>query len=187
DISVGDVVAMRYDPATVAFYAKSANPEASAETTANDGAATEAVANHRTKAGAASRIRAAASSFKSNNPKKAMKRKNVAQSEAVTNTVNRATHATPLSVPKTDMPMSELPVAFRRVAAVAGDEIVLSRLSDELFRIEKDHFWLLADNLAVPAKEAIDSRTIGPVHRNYILERALFVVRPEEDHGPIQS
>ncbi|CAI5479056.1 unnamed protein product [Closterium sp. Yama58-4] len=80
-----------------------------------------------------------------------------------------------LLVPKSDIPLSELPIAFRRVAAVAGDEIVSSQPSDEPIRIEKDHFWLLADNLAVPAKEAIDSRTIGPVHKNYIFERALYM------------
>ncbi|CAI5528549.1 unnamed protein product [Closterium sp. Naga37s-1] len=117
-----------------------------------------------------------------------MKRKRVDQSEAATNTVNRTTHAPPpLSPPKSGIPLSELPIVFRRVVAVAGDEMVSSQPSDEPFRIEKGHFWLLADNLAVPAEEAIDSRTIGPVHKNYIFERALYVVRSEEDHGPIRS
>ncbi|GJP37771.1 hypothetical protein CLOM_g14070 [Closterium sp. NIES-68] len=82
---------------------------------------------------------------------------------------------------------NQLPFVFRRVAAVAGDEMVSSQPSDEPLRIEKDHFWLLADNPAVPAKEALDSRTIGPVHIKDIAGRALYVMRSAVDHEPIQN
>ncbi|CAI5479053.1 unnamed protein product [Closterium sp. Yama58-4] len=206
EISVGDVVVMRYDPAKAASYAKSANPEVSAEATANDGTATAkagtatgVTSTKGKKAGDVPQLVVTAASFKSNNPKKLMKRKKMAQSEAATSTASRKTDAdtsaadasspssSSSSASQADTPQNPLKAAFRRVAAVAGDEIVSSRPSDEPFRIEKDHFWLLADNLAVPAKEAIDSRTIGPVHKSYILERALYVVRSEDDHGPIQN
>ncbi|CAI7885176.1 unnamed protein product [Closterium sp. NIES-53] len=70
---------------------------------------------------------------------------------------------------------SSFPVIFRRVAAIPGDEMVSSQSSDEPFRIEKDQFWVLADNPAVPVKEALDSRTLGPVHVRDMVGRALYV------------
>ncbi|CAI5464120.1 unnamed protein product [Closterium sp. Yama58-4] len=83
---------------------------------------------------------------------------------------------------------TEKPTAvFRRVAAVAGDEIVSSQPSDEPIRIEPNHFWVLADNPDVPAEEAWDSRTFGPVHLEDVLGRAVYVVRSMHDHGPIQN
>ncbi|CAI5946243.1 unnamed protein product, partial [Closterium sp. NIES-65] len=78
-------------------------------------------------------------------------------------------------------------VVFRRVAAVAGDEIASFQPSDAPFQIEPNHFWVLADNPDVPAKEAWDSRTIGPVHLEDVLGRAMYVVRSMHDHGPVQN
>ncbi|CAI5464116.1 unnamed protein product [Closterium sp. Yama58-4] len=82
---------------------------------------------------------------------------------------------------------SSFPVIFRRVAAVEGDEMVSSQPSDEPFRIDKDQYWVLADNPAVPAKEALDSRTLGPVHVRDMVGRALYVVRSALDHEPIHN
>ncbi|CAI5479050.1 unnamed protein product [Closterium sp. Yama58-4] len=79
------------------------------------------------------------------------------------------------------------PVVFRRVAAVEGDEMVSSQPSDAPFRIEKKQFWVLADDPAVPAKEALDSRTLGPVHVRDMVGRALYVVRSALDHEPIHN
>ncbi|CAI5508624.1 unnamed protein product [Closterium sp. Naga37s-1] len=227
EISVGDVVVMRYDPAKIVSSTNSAHPNLAPDATANVGTAMGVTATEEKKSGDVSQLVTAAS-FKTNNPKKLMKRKKLAQTQAATSTVTRRTDAatgaayasssssspssSPASSPSSsssslafsssssssssasqaDTSQNPLKAAFRRVAAVAGDEIVSSRPSDEPFRIEKDHFWLLADNLAVPAKEAIDSRTIGPVHKSYILERALYVralhmVRSEDEHGPIRS
>ncbi|CAI5507543.1 unnamed protein product [Closterium sp. Naga37s-1] len=62
-------------------------------------------------------------------------------------------------------------VVFRRVAAVAGDEIESPQPSDAPFRIEDNHFWVVADNPDVPAQEAWDSRTFGPVHVEDVLGR----------------
>ncbi|CAI5528548.1 unnamed protein product [Closterium sp. Naga37s-1] len=73
------------------------------------------------------------------------------------------------------------------VAAVAGDEIVSSQPSDEPIRIEDNHFWVLADNPDVPAQEAWDSRTFGPVHLEDVLGRTMYVVRSMHDHGPIKN
>ncbi|GJP37770.1 hypothetical protein CLOM_g22186 [Closterium sp. NIES-68] len=89
--------------------------------------------------------------------------------------------------PEAEAAPAPVPFVFRRVAAVAGDEMVSSQPSDEPVRIERNHFWLLADNPAVPAKEALDSRTIGPVHIRDIVGRALYVVRSAVDHEPIQN
>ncbi|CAI5479049.1 unnamed protein product [Closterium sp. Yama58-4] len=82
---------------------------------------------------------------------------------------------------------SSFPVIFRRVAAVPGDEMVSSQPSDEPFRIGKDQFWVVADNPVVPAKEALDSRTLGPVHVRDMVGRALYVVRSALDHEPIHN
>ncbi|GJP37766.1 hypothetical protein CLOM_g14065 [Closterium sp. NIES-68] len=191
DISVGDVVAMRFDPSKVTTRSD-ANP-------VNTEATTEAAAREEPPIGTAARPKPALS-FKANNPKKARRRERAAQAKAAIPASGSANleaaaaaaaaagldheGSTPGEAESADKP---LPIAFRRVAAVAGDEMVSSQPSDEPFRIEKDHFWLLADDPAVPAKEAIDSRTLGPVRLDYISGRALYVVRSAVDHEPIQN
>ncbi|CAI5528545.1 unnamed protein product [Closterium sp. Naga37s-1] len=114
----------------------------------------------------------------------------VSAASAAASPASPAASASPASASASASPAASatpFPVIFRQVAAIPGDEMVSSQPSDEPFRIEKKQFWVLADSPAVPAKEALDSRTLGPVHVRDMVGRALYVVRSALDHEPIHN
>ncbi|XP_051213086.1 mitochondrial ATP-independent inner membrane protease subunit 2 [Lolium perenne] len=75
----------------------------------------------------------------------------------------------------------------RRLAAVEGYEIVSTDEKDEPFVLDKDQCWVVADNQALKAKEARDSRLFGPVPMTDIVGRVIYSLRTAVDHGPVDN
>ncbi|XP_004495095.1 mitochondrial ATP-independent inner membrane protease subunit 2-like [Cicer arietinum] len=75
----------------------------------------------------------------------------------------------------------------RRLAATEGYEMASTDEKDEPFVLEKDQCWVVAENEKLKVKEAIDSRTFGPVHMTNIVGRVLYCLRSAVDHGRVQN
>ena len=73
----------------------------------------------------------------------------------------------------------------RRVAGLAGDELVSDNSGDEAMRIPGDHCWVIRDNDA--ATESPDSRMFGPLSLEHILGRVMYAIRSATDHGRVVS
>ncbi|CAI5507551.1 unnamed protein product, partial [Closterium sp. Naga37s-1] len=203
-LSVGDVVGFHVDPTRVsaAFASASpapaapASPAASVSPASAFPAASASASEAASPASASAASRAAAgnepASFDPESTAKAKAAKakaapSVESTQKANTEGSDSKHSDSEATAKAKAARSSFPVIFRRVAAVPGDEMLSSQPSDEPFRIEKDHFWVLADNPAVPVKEALDSRTLGPVHVRDMVGRALYVVRSALDHEPIHN
>ncbi|CAK9199579.1 unnamed protein product [Sphagnum troendelagicum] len=83
-----------------------------------------------------------------------------------------------------DDPEREL---VRRVAALEGDEMVSSNDDDEGFKLEPGTCWVLCDNEGISPKEAVDSRTFGPLRMSNIIGRAIYYSRSAVEHGFVQN
>ncbi|KEH42520.1 putative peptidase S24/S26A/S26B/S26C, peptidase S24/S26, beta-ribbon domain-containing protein [Medicago truncatula] len=75
----------------------------------------------------------------------------------------------------------------RRLAATEGYEMASTDEKDESFVLEKDQCWVVAENEKLKAKEAIDSRTFGPIHITNIVGRVLYCLRSAGDHNRVQN
>lgn len=75
----------------------------------------------------------------------------------------------------------------RRLAAIEGYEMVSTDEKDEPFILDKDQCWVLADNESIKAKEARDSRTLGPLPMTDIVGRVIYSLRTPVDHGPVPN
>ncbi|XP_052171287.1 uncharacterized protein LOC127787339 isoform X2 [Diospyros lotus] len=75
----------------------------------------------------------------------------------------------------------------RRLAAIEGYEMVSTDEKDEPFVLEKNECWVLSDNENLKPKEAVDSRTFGPVLMTDIVGRVIYCLRTAVDHGPVQN
>lgn len=73
----------------------------------------------------------------------------------------------------------------RRVAGLAGDELVSDRQGDRSMRIPGDHCWVVRDNEA--AHDSPDSRKFGPLSIEHILGRVMYAIRSATDHGRVVS
>ena len=73
----------------------------------------------------------------------------------------------------------------RRVAGLAGDELVSDNVGDAAMRIPGDHCWVVRDNDA--AAECPDSRKFGPLSLEHILGRVMYAIRSATDHGRVVS
>lgn len=70
----------------------------------------------------------------------------------------------------------------RRVAALAGDEMMSDRAGDAPFQIPGDHCWVVRDN---EHADAPDSRAFGPLSLEFILGRVMYAIRSATDHGRV--
>ncbi len=70
---------------------------------------------------------------------------------------------------------SEPPLGIRRVAAVAGDELIASD-DGEVMVVPPGCVWLTCDNSSGEVASRIDSRVVGPVSLYDVLGRALSIV-----------
>ncbi|GAB2282242.1 hypothetical protein Dimus_016792 [Dionaea muscipula] len=75
----------------------------------------------------------------------------------------------------------------RRLAAVEGYEMVSTDEKDEPFVLEEDQCWVLSDNEKLKPKEAMDSRSFGPVPMSNIVGRVIYCLRTAVDHGPVRN
>lgn len=75
----------------------------------------------------------------------------------------------------------------RRLGAIEGYEMASTDEKDEPFVLERDQCWVVAENEKLKAKEAIDSRTFGPVQMTDIVGRVIYCLRSAVDHSRIQN
>lgn len=73
----------------------------------------------------------------------------------------------------------------RRVAGLAGDQLVSDNTGDETMQIPGDHCWVVRDNDS--AAECPDSRKFGPLSIEHILGRVMYAIRSATDHGRVIS
>lgn len=73
----------------------------------------------------------------------------------------------------------------RRVAGLAGDELVSDREGEKPFKVPGDHCWVVRDNEA--ADKSPDSRMFGPLSLENILGRVMYAIRSATDHGRVSS
>ncbi|KEH42522.1 peptidase S24/S26A/S26B/S26C family protein [Medicago truncatula] len=74
----------------------------------------------------------------------------------------------------------------RRLAATEYEMASIVE-KDESFVLEKDQCWVVAGNGKLKAKEAIDSRTFGPIHITNIVGRVLYCMRSAGDHNRVRN
>ncbi|KAG0581500.1 hypothetical protein KC19_4G257000 [Ceratodon purpureus] len=75
----------------------------------------------------------------------------------------------------------------RRVAALEGEEMESSDPNDEPFRLDRGTCWVLCDNEELSPKDAIDSRSFGPLSLRNIIGRAIYHSRSPVDHGIVEN
>jgi hypothetical protein len=68
-----------------------------------------------------------------------------------------------------------------------GDEMVTDDPDGEGFRLDPGYCWVLADNEALPASEALDSRSYGPLPLKNVLGRVMYRSQSETDHGVVDN
>lgn len=73
----------------------------------------------------------------------------------------------------------------RRVAGLAGDELVSDRDGEGSFKVPGDHCWVVRDNES--AETSPDSRMFGPLSLENILGRVMYAIRSATDHGRVAS
>ncbi|KAH6771364.1 Peptidase S24/S26A/S26B/S26C family protein [Perilla frutescens var. hirtella] len=75
----------------------------------------------------------------------------------------------------------------RRLAAIEGHEMASADEKDEPFVLEKNECWVLAENEDLKPKDSYDSRSFGPVTMKDIIGRAIYCLRNDVDHGPVNN
>ncbi|KAH9551745.1 hypothetical protein CY35_09G029000 [Sphagnum magellanicum] len=83
-----------------------------------------------------------------------------------------------------DNPQREL---VRRVAALEGEEMLSSNDNEEGFKLQPGTCWVLCDNGGISPKEAVDSRSFGPLPLSNIIGRAIYCSRSPVEHGFVQN
>ncbi|XP_047939919.1 uncharacterized protein LOC125187378 [Salvia hispanica] len=112
--------------------------------------------------------------------------------EAGTFLVRRIPHADPTNVFVGDLvvlkdPMNSDKYLVRRLAAVEGHEMASTDEKDEPFILEDNECWVLADNEDLKPKDSYDSRSFGPVTLSDIIGRAIYCLKNDVDHGPVNN
>lgn len=75
----------------------------------------------------------------------------------------------------------------RRIAARAGEEMLSRRSRDKPFDLEEGQFWVLSDNEGFSPKDAVDSRTFGPLDSDNVLGRAIYYYVSQENNGIVKN
>ncbi|XP_047953944.1 uncharacterized protein LOC125200318 [Salvia hispanica] len=80
-----------------------------------------------------------------------------------------------------------IPHADPTLAAVEGHEMASTDEKDEPFILEDNECWVLADNEDLKPKDSYDSRSFGPVTLSDIIGRAIYCLKNDVDHGPVNN
>ncbi|XP_057781447.1 mitochondrial ATP-independent inner membrane protease subunit 2-like [Salvia miltiorrhiza] len=112
--------------------------------------------------------------------------------EAGTFLVRRIPYADPTNVFVGDLvvlkdPMNSDKYLVRRLAAIEGHEMASTDKKDEPFVLEDNECWVLADNEDSKPKDSYDSRSFGPVTLSDIVGRAIYCLKNDVDHGPVNN
>ena len=76
-------------------------------------------------------------------------------------------------------------VLVRRIGAVAGQPLVTDDPADGEVAVPPGCVWVEADNAALPAAAARDSRSFGPVPTSSLIGRVVYSAASATDHGPV--
>ena len=78
-------------------------------------------------------------------------------------------------------------VLVRRVVALQGDVLESGEEDEPDFVIPDGHAWVAADNHDVPAEDASDSRSFGPLPLANLVGRVIYAARSASDHGVVHN
>lgn len=78
-------------------------------------------------------------------------------------------------------------VLVRRVAASPGEELVSDDPADPSYVLRANECWVLADNEELEVKDALDSRTFGPLPCENVIGRVIYQASSLTEHGPVDN